>query len=157
MAGNLKGLEAVVRSLNKEIKAIEGRSLKGLIRAAILIRRSMDYNSPLIPVDLGNLRASFFTVTSRGETSDPGGGFVGPKAGQMSADHAAAIGAMKGKISGQKPMVVLGFSANYAVFVHEMIKAIFQRPGAGAKWFQAALGREKPKILAIIKEEAKIK
>jgi hypothetical protein len=121
---SLKGLEEVVRNLNREIKAIEGRSLKGLIRAAIIVRRDMDATPPLVPIDTGNLRASWFV--------NPG--------------H-----------KGNNPFVTLGFSANYAVWVHELIGAKFQRPGAGAKFFQAALRRNKDKIIGVIAEEAKIK
>ena len=62
----LKGLERVIKNLNAEIARIEGATLAGLIRAQIEIRRSMEYEPPLIPVDMGNLRASYFTVTSKG-------------------------------------------------------------------------------------------
>ena len=57
----LKGLDSVLRNLNKEIKAIEGRSLAGLIRAAVVVRRSMDETPPLVPIDKGFLRGSWFT------------------------------------------------------------------------------------------------
>lgn len=154
---SLAGLERVIHNLNKEIKAIEGRSLKGLIRAGIIVRRDMEFTSPIIPVDLGNLRSSFFTVTSKGATTDRGGGFKGPRAGELAAGHSAAIGAAKGAIQGDKPKLTLGFSANYAVHVHENIGAIFQRPGAGAKFFQAAFRRNKDRILEVIREEAQIK
>ena len=62
-------LDKVIGNLNREIKKIEGRSLKGLIRGSIIVRRSMDETEPLIPVDKGNLRASWFTdpqVTIKG-------------------------------------------------------------------------------------------
>jgi hypothetical protein len=121
---SLKGLEQVINNLNKEIKAIEGRSLTGLIRAAILVRRSMEETPPLIPLDTGNLRASWFTTTG---------------------------------YKGSNPFVTMGFSAAYAIFVHEMIGAKFQRPEAGPKFFQAALRRNKDRILEVIQEEAQIK
>jgi hypothetical protein len=122
---NLKGLEAVIANLNKEIKAIEGRSLAGMIRAAVVVRRSTEETPPLTPVDLGNLRASWFTHP--------------------------------GYAPGGNPFLTMGYSANYAVYVHEMVGAKFQRPGAGAKWFQAAFRRNKDRILEVIREEAQIK
>jgi len=124
MAAHIKGMDNLLRNLNKEIKKIEGFSMKGLIRAAIIIRRDMDKTSPLIPVDEGNLRASWFT--------DP--------------QHTP-----KG------PSLRLGFAANYAWYVHEMVGANFSRPGAGAKFFEASLKRndKNGEILRVIKEEAK--
>lgn len=57
----LKGLDNVLRNLNKEIKAIEGRSLKGMLLAVAEIRKDIDSVSPLVPVgETGNLRASWF-------------------------------------------------------------------------------------------------
>ena len=56
--------------------------------------------------------------------------------------------------SNDKPTVYLGFTANYAVYVHEMINANFQRPDSGAKFFEASLKRNGEKILQIIREEA---
>lgn len=120
----IQGLDAVIKNLNREIVAIEGRSLKGLILAAALIRRDMDQTPPLIPVDTGNMRASWFVT--------PGQGLKGP-------------------------YVSCGFSANYSVFVHENLKAVFQRPGAGAKFFQASINRNKKNILGVIREEARIR
>lgn len=54
----LEGLDAVIANLNREVSKIKGRSLKGLIRAAIVVRRDMDKTPPLIPIDIGNLRGS---------------------------------------------------------------------------------------------------
>jgi hypothetical protein len=53
--------------------------------------------------------------------------------------------------------VICGFSAGYAVFVHENIGAHFQRPGAGAMFFSASINRNHQTILKIIAEEAQIK
>jgi hypothetical protein len=50
----------------------------------------------------------------------------------------------------------LGFTANYAWYVHENVGANFKRPEAGAKFFEAALKRNTDKILDIIKKEAKV-
>jgi len=137
----IKGFEEVIKNLNKEIKAIQDRTMFGLIEAAVFIRRDMDETPPLIPVDTGNLRASWFTETFR-----------------------------QGELFG----LTIGFNANYAVYVHEMVGADFTSPrwrsrpggkqywytpreGAGAKFFEAALKRNGDKIIKIIQETAKIK
>ncbi len=127
----LRGMDAVIAKLNKEIKAIEGRTMAGLVRSAILVRRSMDEVPPLIPVDTDNLRLSW---------------------------DASKAGFVNGN-----PFIRLGFSANYATYVHEMLgtktggKVNWKRPGSGPKFFQAALYRNKKAILDIIREEARIK
>ena len=119
------GLDKVGANLNKEILKIKGRSMKGLIEAAAFIRRDMEQTDPKIPVDTGNLRASWFTTTIRQTVNIFG--------------------------------VLMGFTANYAVWVHEMVDAVFKRPGAGAKFFEYALKRNKQKILEIIRNNARIR
>ena len=120
------GLSAVLNNLNREIKALDGRIMKGLIRSAILVRRSTEETPPLTPVDTGNLRASWFT--------NP----LGPKTLQI------------------------GYTASYAVFVHEMLdvggrKINWSRSQSGPKWFEAALKRNRDEILKIIREETRFK
>lgn len=113
----------VMKSLTREIKRIEGATMKGFLLGAQIIREDMDRTSPLIPVETGNLRQSWFTSPVYIKN---------------------------------KPILFLGFSAEYAVFVHEMIGANFKRPGAGAKFFEASIKRNKPKILQAIREKARI-
>ena len=154
-------LQEVVKNLNKEIKKIEGRSLKGIIKGVIIIRRDMDKTSPLIPVHYGNLRQSWFVVTSKGGT--PQGespNFKGKKAGKMASEHSAikTIAAQKAQIKSQKgPVVVFGFSANYALKVHEMYGVSFRRPSAGAGFFVSSIKKNKEKVLNAIKKNAKVK
>lgn len=120
-------LKKVMTNLNKEVRAIEGRTMLGMIDAAIIIRRDMDRTPPLIPVMTGNLRNSWFT------TPIPGSVLV------------------------KNPTLIFGFSANYAAYVHEMVGAHFKREGAGAKFFAAALDRNHREILEAIRKEAKVK
>ena len=127
--GNITGLDKVMQNLNKEIMVIKGRSMKGLILSAIVIRNDMDKTPPLIPVDTGNLRQSWFTTPFHTSTGNP---------------------AMN-----------IGFSANYAIFVHEMVgekskKINWNRPNSGAKFFEASLKRNMNEVLQIIQREAKI-
>lgn len=136
-AKHLKGLDNVLSKLKKETDAIPGKTLKGLIRAAIIVRRDMEQTEPKIPVDTGNLRSSYFLVTSNGDTMDG----VNP-------------GIPKQAVPG--PYVALGFSANYAVKVHEAVNITFKRPGSGAKFLESALDRNTNSILEMIKKEAQI-
>lgn len=124
--GSIKGLEKVKANLQRELKKIQGQTIVGLLEAAAFIRRDMEETPPLIPLDTGNLRASWFTIPT--------------------------------KVNGL-PVVLIGFEANYAVFVHEMVDRgagiNWSRPGSGPKFFEAALFRNKDKILEIIASNAK--
>ena len=187
MAGviKIKGLEAVMANLNKEILKIEGRTTAGLIEGAMLIYRSMDKTSPRIPLDLGNLRASWFTVTSKNVGVGSRGGiakpFKGKEGSKMQGERGAAIVEAKGILSPIKvPSLMMGFSANYATFVHEAVDANFagdstkikrtksgkvtaktrkytRRVGAGAKFFESAIKRNSGKVIKIIQMNAIIK
>ncbi len=155
----LKGLPKVLTNLNKKVQEIENGTLAGLIRAGIIVRRSMDENVPKIPVDLGNLRASWFTVTSKGAiTVGRSPHFKKDKGGQLANNHLRVINRSKESITGTNPSIMLGFSAAYALYVHEMIEAgNWKRPGAGAKFFEVALDSNTKEMLDVIRKEATVK
>lgn len=57
----------------------------------------------------------------------------------------------------KKSVVIFGYSANYALFVHEMIGPVnWTRPNSGNKWFEYAIKRNFNRILALIAGRAKI-
>jgi hypothetical protein len=149
-----------MQNLNEEVEKIEGRTLQGLIKAAIAIRRSMDKSEPTIPVDTGNLRHSYYTVSKQGLEDEFPGGFSGDAAKTMSNQHTAKINEKSGELALTKdPVVILGFSASYAWYVHEMVggKVNWNRPGSGAKFFEKAIKQERGNILNIIQREARVK
>ena len=167
------GFDKVMARLNVELDKIDGKTVKGLVLASAMIRNDMETTPPLTPVDLGNLRASFFVATPTGISrggGNSGGRFKGPKAGVMASEHAATISEAKGMVSGnkKKPGVVLGYSANYALYVHENIgmhdasnpywakRKKGWRPNSGPKWFEAAFKRNSKKIVQIVADNAKI-
>ena len=161
---NLTAEFAVIMArLNAEIKLIKGRTVEGLMEASIHIRRETEDVSPVTPVDKGNLRQSYFAVASNGKkVNDPvgSGRFKGPDASEMKADHSALIGESKGIASASKdPLVIMGYSANYAAPVHEMVGKQFHRRDkvAGPKWFETAVYRNRDKIVRIVADNAKIK
>ena len=55
------------------------------------------------------------------------------------------------------PRITMGFAASYAWWVHEMVGAHFKRPGAGAKFLEAALKNNTNEILEVIAKNAKTK
>lgn len=153
----LKGIRKVTANINKEVLKMKVKSLKGLIEAAIIIRRSMEQTAPLTPVDSGNLRASWFVVTAFTQPEGSSPNFTGEDSGELKSAHGTLTTKAKGVAAGKRiPLVVIGFSAFYATYVHEMVGATFQRPNAGAKFLEAALNRNRAAIIAAIKKSVKL-
>lgn len=156
----LKGVDKFMRNLNREIRGLRLRTLDGLIAAVIELQREAE---PGTPVDTGNLRASWFTVSVQGEeeTQIALAEFKGSDAGSMRDNHSKvksrALSAVKSLSNPFRPVVLFGYTANYAVFVHENIDAKFKRPGARARWLYIALQNSREKMLAKIAEHARFK
>jgi len=151
----LLGTEKVMRNLNREIKKIKGRTTAGLIEASIVIRRDMDKRPPLIPVDLGNLRASWFTTIGRANP-EAGGNFKGEDSGKMTSDHSRVLTSAAGKAKANPhPILIMGFSAGYSVPVHEVDWKEGKRPGSGPKFFESAIKRNHNTVLKIIANNVK--
>lgn len=156
MVEKLEGLNEVIKNLNKEINKIEDRTQAGVTLAAQFVKGEAQSNTPM---DLGNLVNSAFVTSPRGK----GGGvpeFKGKKSGDMASTHvtevAESIGRVKG--SGIGPVAEVGFSAVYAVAVHEnMNPKKSKSTSGGAKFLENALKNNTKKILDIIQKKAKIK
>lgn len=162
----VEGFEEVMNNLNRALKKIEVQSLRGLVLSAALIRRATETTPPLTPVDLGNLRSSWFVVSPKGkiavEKEISTGSFKGPQAEKLSAQHKETIAEAQKIVSAvsDQMVVMMGYTANYALWVHEgpggNVGARFQRPGAGIKWFEAAFKRNANSIIRIIRDNAKL-
>lgn len=166
------GLDEVLKRLNEELVGVEGRSAKGLIEAAAMIRRETENTPPLTPVDTGNLRASWFVVSTKGEETDPEGysgkfrknRTTGTTAATMRSSHTTAIAAARAGVEAvarRGPVVILGYSANYALFVHEMQLRFpgvkWKRENSGGKWLEAAFKTNRDRIIDIVRKNATIK
>jgi len=174
----IKGFDIVLSNLEKALLNIEGGTVQGLLLAAAFIRRETERNYPITPVDLGNLRASWFTVASTmiggkgfkkkgiaanvkdkfGRTLGTGN-FKGPRKAELSQDHINTIAEAQALVSAISPelMVMMGYTANYAMAVHEMVDREFHRPQSGPKWFETAIKRSTWQIAKIIRDNAMIK
>lgn len=58
MTVKVTGIDKVLENLNKEIGKLRGRSMKGLLKAGLLVQREAQKKTP---VELGNLRGSAYT------------------------------------------------------------------------------------------------
>ena len=164
------GIDKVLRSLKKESEDIYQNSFVGLYKGGLLVLRDATIGCP---IDLGNLRASGFvmgfgpkikgTKTKRLRGNAPkfvderaASKSVKPgRAARMSSDHQEVLGKHKSVIGGRKhPMVVVGFTAFYAIFVHEDPYAHHTK--GHFKFLYLAIRKNNAKILEMIKEEAKL-
>jgi len=165
--GGLKGINEVMANINKELMKIKGRTQEGLVEAAIQIQVDMVVTPPTVPVDTGNLRASKFITTPQGILNQTP--IFKARKGmkpttamklvtEMAANHSATTQLTHTLIASKTdPVVVLGFTANYAVFVHENVTAKFKGTGTGAKFFEQALVRNEKRVIDIVQKYAKIR
>lgn len=116
------GLAKVLRALNKEIAGISFVSQKGLIKAGLYIQRNSQLRTP---VDTGNLKASAFTIWPAGEATTPTFSNKKGQAAVAKRDHTLGIREAKSIVGNSKllPGVVVGYTAAYALYVHENMKA----------------------------------
>lgn len=171
------GLDKVLSNLNKEIGKIEGRTRQGLLAAALKVKRDA---IKLAPVDTGNLRNSAYVIWGGGKESPKArrigseGTFrdkakgksneIGGSAQRMGGDYQSVISQRKG-VSSSHPFAEIGFTAFYALEVHENLTASHAKRDkkkgfvhAGqAKFLEQALIQNRNVILKTIKKHAKIK
>lgn len=120
MGMTLTGLHEAVKSLNEKASSLSEGALSGLIQGALLIRREAQKNTPVVT---GNLRNSAYVQSSKGTVGLPAG-FKGKDAANEYSRYAKSVMHSASEISGSKvPMVVVGFTASYAPFVHENPRA----------------------------------
>jgi len=130
------GLDTVIRNLNKELQRDKLQSLSGFTRVGALIRGSMESTPPLVPVG---------------------------KTGNLRASWFTEF---MSDIVTRNTGMRFGFSANYAMYVHERVEGAqwgagvvghvnWNRPGSGPKFLEAAIKRNRDRIGQIMMEEMK--
>lgn len=158
----IKGVDTVMKNLDKKISSFQKNiTSAGFIRVAMEIYRRADTNTPLVPVDTGNLRASYFAFVKDSQGSESSfSTTAGRKKGikkellqQQQANKSRAKSTLK-KLAKNGGMV-FGFAANYAIPVHENHTANWKRPGAGSNYFLAHLKAAEGTIIKILKDSAK--
>lgn len=146
-----KGLENILKSLNKEIRNIEGRTRQGVIAAAIYVENE---SNELAPHDLGVLINSSF------HDADP----VKPIARVgYTALYAPAVHESTMKLKGV-PRADFGKTGNHSDVGPQRVIAFGGGSGNGTYWdvgeskfLQKAMYRNASQILDIIRGRAKIK
>lgn len=144
----MKGLKEAIGNLNKEVLKIETLSRARLIKAALLIRREA---VKLCPADTGNLRNSAYIVSSwRGvRGNQEAKTFKGEDAGEIAQNHVQAVREREQFLASAKNLLVeIGFTAYYAVFVHEV--QANHRGKTQWKFLEAALNNNRQKVIDIL-------
>lgn len=145
------GADKVLRNLNTEIKKIEGRTQDGLVEAALLIKNRA---GRITPRDTGNLVNSAYVMWPMGKHAPPAN-FKGEDATKLSGDHDRQITQARNRMNKQKqPSAEIGYTAYYAVYVHEVDKNY--RGNKTWKFLETALYENAGKIISIIKKRARI-
>jgi hypothetical protein len=176
-----KDLNAIIAEANVQLSKIKDASMRGLINAAIFIRNETETKPLSTPVDLGNLRSSWFITTATKKSPDDqwNKGFrnalgekgrkkkdLSGKASKLASGRTKAIGDAKSELTkmnmgGNKEFLMMGYSARYAGYVHEFvnpdIKFKRKNPQSGAKWFQQHVYGNTNKIFQIVAATSKMK
>lgn len=174
---NVEAIDKWTMAFNRQVSEIQGRSLAGLLKCAALIRNETEHGETVTPRRTGNLINSWFIVSGRGRIvagggkkhkAEAGGPFRGPDAARVAGEHTAMLSdmekrAIKNAKANDGPVVIMGYSAFYALYVHEMAgtasgKEIhWKRKKSGPYWFLKALVKQQSNMLKIIADNVKMK
>lgn len=137
----VKGVEKVVKNLNKEIDKVQGRTLAGLYAAGLVIQATAQRR---VPVEYGNLRASAYTRKKL--QSNAAAGLVGEARG-----------------------VEVGFAAAYAIYIHENMEqtlkgqarpsglGVYWGPSGQPKFLESAMIDERDEVLRLVAAYAEVR
>lgn len=144
------GLDEALAVLNNDIAKVPLRTLQGMIAGGLIIQKEAQ---KLVPVDTANLKASAATIWATKKTSSSPN-FRGEDSNEMDNNHKAVVSAEKAALSSNifNPEVEVLFSAAYAIYVHEDLKAIHKV--GQAKFLQAAVANKSAEVIAAVKMEA---
>lgn len=163
---DITGVEKVNKNFKKFAFEFTNDVFAGLIKGALLVQREAQL---LTPVDLGNLRASGYTVFSKNDevpAATTKGRFKsdGSKSdvSRLQSGHTAVITKSKGEVKSKKdkttgalinPKAIVGFTAFYATVVHEDLDV--KHTVGEAKYLEKSLKRNTSKIIGFINAAGK--
>lgn len=157
------GLDTVIKNLNKEIEEIKGRTVKGLLQAGLRVKADAQR---ITPVDTGNLKSSAYVLWGGGGRSVQQ---IGEAVLKDQEQHDQILSERTNKLSSfNDPFAEVGYTANYALKVHEGIRSkkgklvshvkIDKEKGAvqigQAKFLEQSFNQNKDYILNVIKRNA---
>jgi len=154
MAGQrVEGLDDVLNKLQHTTVLVKTASLKGVIKAGLLVQAGAQKKTP---VDLGNLKNTGFT-TWKGRRDVEPREFEGREAEDLAEDYPDTIGTHQAEIRREQgagdfnPQSRVGFSAFYALHVHEDVEQ--PHVNGQSKYLQASLMENQGKIVSLLRGE----
>ena len=149
----LEGLSNVLRNLNAAIKQKELNLKAGLMEAALVIKADSVRETP---IDLGNLRGSAFVIVTEQQPDNTAPSFSGTDSGEMASNHSKAMiegqGIVKGNVHDFS--AIIGYTANYAFWVHEM-PANYNFNSGSNKYLEKAVLKNEKRVFDILAKWAK--
>lgn len=178
----LEGLSTVLSNLNKALTEQRLNTKEGLTEAALIVKRDSMKGTP---IDLGNLRNSAFIMVTDNEADNQNPKFrqesfvnvrvskwgkenqsekkrikktVGGEVNKLKTDHEAALIEGRNIVNSGKFRfnAIVGYTANYALWVHEM-PAHYNFNSGSNKFLQKALLKNRERIKKILIKWATIK
>jgi len=137
------GIASTLRALERETKKVFRDAKRGLIESGFVIIRDAQIRCP---VTFGNLRSSGYVVWDKGN-QQTFRKWDGPDASTLQQLHSSITGSQQQSVGDFE--VVIGFTAFYALYVHEDLQ---QRLNSGEhKYLQNALNAKGTQVVKIIK------
>lgn len=162
----ITGVERVNKNFKLFAIGSTNNIFAALIKGALLVQREAQL---LTPVDLGNLRASGYTVFSKNDKVPAGnnkGRFKsdGDKGdvSRLNSGHTSVVGRSKSEVKAKKdkttgaiinPKAIVGFTAFYAQAVHEDLNV--KHTVGEAKYLEKSLKRNTTKLISFINAAGK--
>ncbi len=153
----IKGLDKVVKGLNKAVKRIKGRTTAGMLEAAVLVKAE---SVRITPIDTGNLRNSAYItwgggkVKTRGRVSRAKFDTEDKSGARVASEHGSVVNERKA-IMKVEPFAEVGYTAYYAAAVHEAPQSRKFTVGQ-SKFLEQALRNNSRNIFKIIQRRASI-
>lgn len=168
------GMKEITRNLERHIDAIQAGAFSGTAAAATHIKK---LSQQRVPVRVGNLRASAFVMTGKGEAGSSGD-FKEPGAAERSNELRTATIRVLARITRDTRLkritAGVGYGAIYASFVHGLSRAgaagfdpdkdvkgrraeLVHSAVGGSKFLENPVKENTGTIFNIIKQHAKIK
>ena len=130
------------------------------------LKRAKDKAQEYCPKKYGNLRSSNYIIWSGGSytgvSKEDNPDFVNnpddkrASISRLSAGHQAAISREMGRVKRAGSVVgIIGYSAYYADFVHEVEFDHYTTPGTGSKYLQRAINETFPELPTVLLKRAR--
>lgn len=163
----LKGLDNVVAEIERKAKAFQGKTVGGMVEAALLVKHDAVQMAPMY---YGNLRDSAYALVKNrgfvyGKRGSPSVPNKGPHGKTLFSHHKEMLAKrlarsrvsskfLKADQIGGDLWFEVGFTMPYAVWVHEM-----NRNYTYGQWkfLEKSFRKNKREIFAILKRSAKMK